>query len=778
MEQMNQCPNCGKYVSADKTYCMNCGTTLGVRCEGCGRVLPVGTKACVGCGHSFVRKTKKKRREPRVLPLIKRHAHVILMGVLAAAVLAVAILAALPALYFEMVDTAKIDSLVSLYSTSGYGLAGYFVGAHPEGVVSLLADAAFTPHELPLRLCLYAVGIGYLAVLVGLSLTALLAAVNSRRFGRLTARRMILPLAVSTAGAGIAFGVSVAVRRMLTDAATLTYLTQPEVAPNVVQKPITYAITVGSNAPLIMLIMTALLTAVHISLYLLSIKSREASSERPLGAILAYPFRTLARLVRRLLHRRGEEKTVTCTRNFRIYLILLAASLIFTQVLRSKVSHIFFWFVLILLPLLLIYALLSRAALSVGMISDDATIEKGEPFTYEFVIRNSSPLASPFIDAELSIPQSNSVRCTRRTVRLSMAPLSGYHVKNTVCFRFRGTYDIGVRGFYVHDFFRLFRVYLPVDTTVAVAVLPRRMQPDEVSARAISDATLRTVRSPLAVDKLEVSDIRDYRPGDPLRSIHWKLSSKSEEFIVKEHNTGTSTETVIFCDMTPHFPDEPMSASADSLVEGKKSKRTSQKSKSKKAATPAQPAAEPAAAPDVHRLLTDEYYEDMNEYVADGVVELTVAHVLAELQAGNDVLLVWFDRRADGGIFAYPVRDAGEFERVWRTFATAPLCAPDRRVAELAAITADSPSAKQLFVTGSLDTDMMDSLSRISGVTDGAGFDSAEVVLYNPEERFLHPAARASYLEGCAEQLREGGFALSVYRSADIARMAKGGDGV
>ena len=775
MEHMKQCPNCGKYVSADKTYCMNCGTTLGVRCEGCGQVLPVGTKVCVGCGHSFVRKTKKKRREPRLLPLIKRHAHAILIGVMAAVVLAVAILAAFPALYFEMVDTAKIDSLVSLYSSSGYGLMGYFIGAHPSGITSLLEDAAFVPHELPLRLCLYAVGVGYLAVIIGLALTMLLAIVNHRRFGKVTARRMMIPLAVSTVGAALSFGVSVAVRHIITDAATLTYLTLPEVAPNVVQKPITLAITVGHAAPLIILILTALLTVVHIALYLLSLKDLEASGERSVGKILLAPFAALARLVRRVLRRRGEEKTVTCTRNFRMYLILLGVSLIFTQVLRSKVSHIFFWFVLILLPLLLIYALIARAALSVSMISESATIEKGESFTYEFVIHNSAPLAIPFIDAELYIPQSNSVRCTRRTVRLSMAPLSGYHVKNSVRFRFRGTYDIGVNGFYVHDFFRLFRVYLPVDSTVSVSVLPRRMHPDEVSARAISDATQRTVRSPLAVDKLEVSDIRDYRQGDPLKSIHWKLSSKSEDFVVKEHNTGTSTETVIFCDMTPHFPDEPTSTDTAPVVK-KKSKRTSRKNT--KAAAPAEPVVTSAPEPDVHRLLTDEHYEDMNEYVADGVVELTVAHVLAELQAGNDVLLVWFDRRADGGIFAYPVRDASEFERVWRTFATAPLCTPDRRVTELAALTADSPSAKQLFVTGSLDTEMMESLSRVSGVTDGAGFDSAEVILYNPEERFLHVKARASYLDGCREQLRENGFALSVYRSSDIARMAKGGDGV
>ena len=29
-------------------------------------------------------------------------------------------------------------------------------------------------------------------------------------------------------------------------------------------------------------------------------------------------------------------------------------------------------------------------------------------------------------------------------------------------------------------------------------------------------------------------DLRDYRPGDPMRSVHWKLSSKRDELVVKE----------------------------------------------------------------------------------------------------------------------------------------------------------------------------------------------------------------------------------------------------
>ena len=59
MAQMKQCPQCGKYVSADRTYCMNCGVTLGIRCPDCHAVMPVGAKTCTDCGHSFVKKKKK-----------------------------------------------------------------------------------------------------------------------------------------------------------------------------------------------------------------------------------------------------------------------------------------------------------------------------------------------------------------------------------------------------------------------------------------------------------------------------------------------------------------------------------------------------------------------------------------------------------------------------------------------------------------------------------------------------------------------------------------------
>ena len=69
----------------------------------------------------------------------------------------------------------------------------------------------------------------------------------------------------------------------------------------------------------------------------------------------------------------------------------------------------------------------------------------------------------------MSLPQSNAVRCTECTLCLPLTALSDRCLRDTVRFRFRGTYEIGVDELYVYDFFRLFRVSIPVKAMATVS---------------------------------------------------------------------------------------------------------------------------------------------------------------------------------------------------------------------------------------------------------------------------------------------------------------------
>ena len=814
MAQMKQCPQCGKYVAADRTYCMNCGVTLGIRCPDCREVMPVGAKTCTACGHSFVKKKKKLS-----LPFwdwMKKNAKPLVLGVTALCLLLTLVLAAFPGVNL----TVLADEVPLIeHTASGYGLMGYLLGGHPLGLTALLELPEYKADAAVLKTLFFLSGLGWLALLMGLLFAALLLIPNYKKFGSTTARRLYIPLGVSLLGAGLAFGMTFPVGSILADGMA-KYAEMADKG---------YTVVTATPMPLVLLIAAAVTVALHGLLHLAVFSKEETEGEISIRELLAIPlggiFRLVHRLVRRIRKKAGkkvsdrDEPAFTVTPRFSSYVILFVVALVFTQALLSKVSNIFFWFIFLLPVVLLVYTLIARASLSVSMLCDSVTTEKNTPYTYEFSIDNRSIFALPFVEAQVSIPQSNAVRCTERTVRISMAPLTGYRMKNTVSFRFRGTYDIGVKCFYVYDFFRIFRARLDVENLTTVYVLPRRLNLDETAAHSISDDTARTVRSPLVVDKLEVSDIRDYRSGDSLKSIHWKLSSKSETFIVKDYNTGTSNQTVVFCDLTPHFPDEPPKKKDEAAEnEGKKKltrkeKKAARKARKEEARLAAdrkkknkriKETAETAAltdealqarldqraavaesldarngnlygtagsvntapeaeteALDVHELAQPVFYEDMNEYLADGVVELTIASVLAELRKGHEVLLLWFDRRSDTGVFGYPLRGVDEFENIYHLFATAPLCSPDKKVTSLTAMLSDIQSAKQMFVVSTMDTAMISDLCGLPGVSDAGSFGSAEVVLYNPEERFRYPRDRALYLEGCREQLAANGLSLT-----------------
>ncbi|MBP5269501.1 MAG: DUF58 domain-containing protein [Clostridia bacterium] len=444
-------------------------------------------------------------------------------------------------------------------------------------------------------------------------------------------------------------------------------------------------------------------------------------------------------------------RAVSLTPGFAVWVAVWVAGLIFTQMLRSPASSIVFGFINAVPVAGLIYALISRRALRIYLTDDSKTAEKNREFDYEFRIYNESILPFPFTDAEVVLPREDSVRCSARFVRISLPPLCDYNVNNRVTFRFRGTYEIGVSAFYVYDFFRIIRVRSDIGLYERVYVLPRRLNLKEDESRTVSDSSKRTSKTPNSYEKIEISDIREYRPGDPLKSVHWKLSSKTEELIVRDYNTGSVDRAVIFADLSTHFPTEaPLKTPEEVYEEARAAGRLKH---------PVSASGE-APAPDVSRLVSDDAYRDMNEYCADGVVELAVAAVLRELRDGKTVTLVWFDSRADLGAEIDERRGTDDFDEIFGLFATAPASPAEHTPASLTALVSDSEDAKFIFVLPTLDDATVSGLCSMSGLTSSSSENVNDVIVYTATERYAFPEERERYYEFCASQLADNGLRL------------------
>ncbi|MBR0087186.1 MAG: DUF58 domain-containing protein [Lachnospiraceae bacterium] len=82
------------------------------------------------------------------------------------------------------------------------------------------------------------------------------------------------------------------------------------------------------------------------------------------------------------------------------------------------------------------------------------------------------------------------------------------------------------------DILGLFAVPFSSSASFGVTVNPVKKQPEPVPDLE-SLRPVRFVPSP-SMGFSENTDLRSYHPGDPMRSVHWKLSQKTEELLVRQ----------------------------------------------------------------------------------------------------------------------------------------------------------------------------------------------------------------------------------------------------
>lgn len=389
------------------------------------------------------------------------------------------------------------------------------------------------------------------------------------------------------------------------------------------------------------------------------------------------------------------------TPRFFLFLLIWYAGRVFTQALHSPLSAIFYVF-LFLFPLFsLIYVFIIRFAVRVYLGAGKGEGEKLQPIDFDMRIVNDLPLPLSFIEADMKVPDEKRVRCSIKRFRMMLLPHGYCDLAQNLVFPYRGEYEIGVSDIYIYDYFRLFRLRKRVETYMKVYIYPRTVTLEESHRFASSDVDTENVKHVLGSDRAELSDLRSYIPGDRMKNIHWKLSAKSEDLMVKEYSHYAGNTVYLFADLAQ-----------------------------------------------VHsaKYAVDEgwvYEDDVNEYVADGVVEASVALVRWALKAGHRCEILWYDRRAAGGVYRFAMEARDEFDRFFRPLATAGIAPSSCTLAKLTELVeSDRQGASYLFVTGNLNQETANGVSRMATRAGGE-----HVALYNvsPESRITQPEQKKRY---------------------------------
>lgn len=148
----------------------------------------------------------------------------------------------------------------------------------------------------------------------------------------------------------------------------------------------------------------------------------------------------------------------------------------------------------------------------------------------QFTLQPSSAARLPVSCCRLHLLVCDAVGGTQQAEWLTLA--GTLHFSLRVDTRHAGQQTFRVDRARVYDALGLVGLPLQLPTACSIAVEPEPLEPAELPN--LSQFQYRSYHPKPGGGFSEIHDLREYRPGDSLHEIHWKLSAKTDKLIVRE----------------------------------------------------------------------------------------------------------------------------------------------------------------------------------------------------------------------------------------------------
>ncbi len=230
-------------------------------------------------------------------------------------------------------------------------------------------------------------------------------------------------------------------------------------------------------------------------------------------------------------------------KNRLLYLLFLLGAFVFYL-------YYFAWFSWYLLILAAAFPLLSLIASLPAMVTVKpelicpAAVQRGEPAYLSAV--NGERFFMPAPTYRFRLTMTNAM--TGRSVT-KKADLSGGRSYRTILDTSHcGACTCSIQKGYVYDYLGLFR--FPVSTPKSAEMLVMPTEKEIVPNPNPGLMQYKTYHPKAGGGFSEIHDMRQYRPGDSMRDIHWKLSSKLDDLIVREAQEPDRRQVVVSFDFS------------------------------------------------------------------------------------------------------------------------------------------------------------------------------------------------------------------------------------
>lgn len=182
------------------------------------------------------------------------------------------------------------------------------------------------------------------------------------------------------------------------------------------------------------------------------------------------------------------------------------------------------------------------------------SVFEGEEAELVEVVVNDRPMFVPWLRVESRIsdklqfnrqPNVDSNGYVYHKSLFTLMPYQRVTRRHRVRFLRRGAYNIGNASLTAGDAVGMFQCTRDQRMNVPIVVYPRLLDERDVPqplSRLLGDCM---VERQLLRDPFLVNSIRPYRPGDPVRDIHWPATARTGELHVRVHDFSAQTRLLV-----------------------------------------------------------------------------------------------------------------------------------------------------------------------------------------------------------------------------------------
>lgn len=243
------------------------------------------------------------------------------------------------------------------------------------------------------------------------------------------------------------------------------------------------------------------------------------------------------------------------TKWFRKYLFLVVGAFALAEEVPLPMTAVVFTFVAALPVVSALYVLICACAISVEIGANSTLLERRSSVTYSIRLKNRTIFPIAHVEADLSFPAQDGVTVLNLRLPSTIPPFGNAELTDTVYLPYHGRLSLAAERFYVYDFLRLFRIRRRPRLKKTIEIVPREVTFDVVLGTPEQAYAGQTERSRRGFDRSEQTDLRTYHAGDPVKDIHWKLSARSEELIVREYDRTSGQRLYVVADYSNYFHD-------------------------------------------------------------------------------------------------------------------------------------------------------------------------------------------------------------------------------